>query len=74
MRGSKGKVCYLACLCVYIYGALWAYGSVFASACAATLPVPHLHDSYPLYLALFALLVWPLSCLELTEQARLRRL
>ena len=68
--GHHGKVIYMLCLSVYIYGALLAYGTVFANSVAAMfpLPAPHTDASYPLYLGLFAVLVIPLSCLELTEQ------
>ncbi|KAM3574400.1 hypothetical protein VYU27_003693 [Nannochloropsis oceanica] len=68
--GHYGKVFYMLCLSVYIYGALLAYGTVFANSVAAMfpLPAPHAEVSYVLYLGLFAVLVIPLSCLELTEQ------
>lgn len=68
--GHYGKVFYMLCLSVYIYGALLAYGTVFANSVATMfpLPAPHAEVSYVLYLGLFAVLVIPLSCLELTEQ------
>jgi amino acid permease len=64
----------MLCLSVYIYGALLAYGTVFANSVAAMfpLPTPHADASYVLYLGLFAILVIPLSCLELTEQIAVR--
>lgn len=66
--GPWGRLAYMLCLSIYIYGALLAYTSVFAKSCASTFPIPGVGDSYAVYLALFALLVVPLSCLELTEQ------
>lgn len=68
--GYHGKVLYMICLSIYIYGALLAYGTVFANSVAAMfpLPAPHADATYGVYLGLFAVLVIPLSCLELTEQ------
>ncbi len=70
--GPWGRLVYMICLSVYIYGALLAYSSVFSKSCASTFPIPGVADSYAMYLALFALLVVPLSCLELTEQVSLQ--
>lgn len=70
--GPWGRLAYMLCLSVYIYGALLAYTSVFAKSCASTFPLPGVGDSYAVYLAVFALLVVPLSCLELTEQVAIQ--
>ena len=66
--GAEGKGLYMIFLSVYIYGALLAYSTVFANSTAAMFPLPSHVDSYAVYLCLFAVLVLPLSCLELTEQ------
>lgn len=70
--GPWGRLAYMLCLSIYIYGALLAYTSVFAKSCASTFPIPGVNDSYAVYLALFALIVVPLSCLELTEQVAIQ--
>lgn len=51
------------------YGFLWAYASVFASAMAHSFPVLGVDSDYHLYVAGFALIVVPMSFLELSEQA-----
>lgn len=54
---------------------LWAYSAVFLEAMAAQLPLSFLSASHSqeldvwIYTGVFALLVIPLSCLDLTEQA-----
>jgi hypothetical protein len=45
---------------------------VFSKSCASTFPLPGVADSYAVYLAIFALLVVPLSCMELTEQVAIQ--
>jgi len=40
MFGSSGRTAWAVLLSIYIYGALWAYTSVFASSFAANVPLP----------------------------------
>ena len=70
--GHWGRASYMLCLSIYIYGALLAYATVFSNAVAAMFPLPEGVDSYAIYLALFAALVIPLSCLELTEMVSIQ--
>ena len=49
-----------------MYGMLWAYASVFSSALLIYLDFGP--SAYYVYLLLFALIVCPMSCAELTEQ------
>jgi hypothetical protein len=58
---------YMLFLCCYMFGTLWAYGTVFANALASNLPIPNA-NSYLLYLLLFGCIVVPISCMELEEQ------
>jgi hypothetical protein len=39
LMGSRARIIYTAVLSGYMYGALWAYGTVFASSFAANVPV-----------------------------------
>lgn len=64
--GSYGKVAYGIVLCMYMYGTLWAYASVFAKALPAASFLPPL--PYTSYLMIFSLFVVPLSLMELSEQ------
>ncbi len=70
--GSRGSSLYMCTLGLYMYGTLWAYTSVFANACSQALPLAEAlglgHDDYLAYAALFAIVVVPLTCLELKEQ------
>lgn len=70
--GPWGRLLYMVCLAIYIYAALLAYTSVFSKSCASTFPIPGAADSYAIYLAVFAVLVVPLSCMELTEQVTIQ--
>jgi len=66
---------YTALVSFYLYLALWAYTSVFASALAKEIPVfgsSHEGWDYTLYVAVFATIVVPLSCRELNEQVTLQ--
>lgn len=64
--GQRGKQIFSLCIIVYIYGTLWAYCTVFARAFAANVNIGE--QSYYLYLLMFALIVVPMSLMELTEQ------
>jgi amino acid permease len=77
--GDKGLKAYGIAVTLDIYGFLWAYTSVFASAMAKALPLfaddlPYYwyRDSYPVYVFIFACIVVPISLLELNEQASLQ--
>mmetsp|Transcript_17329 Transcript_17329/g.29304 ORF Transcript_17329/g.29304 Transcript_17329/m.29304 type:complete len:427 (+) Transcript_17329:273-1553(+) len=61
--GPWGKRVFSLVIAVYMYGTLWAYCTVFAKAFAAVFGA-----SYELFLAIFACVVVPLSCMELSEQ------
>lgn len=63
----QGKAIFIWILSVYLYGALWAYCTVFASALATA--TPQLGElGYYVYLLLYGAIVIPMSCLELSEQ------
>jgi len=58
-------------LSIFGYGSLWAYASVFAGSVSEVVdcgPVLEPYYSYFIFLAIFALFVIPLTCMELTEQ------
>jgi hypothetical protein len=74
---------YILFLSGYMYAALWAYSTVFASSFAANVPVSFLNGGqtcniedggsgclgpFFVWLAVFGLFAVPLSCLELKEQ------
>jgi amino acid permease len=66
-----GRPYFIFILSVYMYGALWAYCTVFANALATA--SPEVGDfSYNVYLFLYALVVVPMSCLELSEQVTIQ--
>jgi len=72
LLGRRGKDFYAFTNGAYLYGALWAYGSVFANALAAHVKLSFISEqegvSYLIYLAAYAACVVPLSCMELHEQ------
>ena len=74
--GDKGSSTYIFTLGLYMYGTLWAYTSVFANACSYALPLSKMFgvgvDDYLVYVAVFASVVVPLTCMELKEQVRRR--
>ncbi|KAL0486267.1 11 TM domain-containing transmembrane protein [Acrasis kona] len=85
--GTPGKLLYELCVCLYLYGALWSYGSVFAESMALFIPLPikgwytcdvaldhssTCNNLYMIYIGIFALMVVPLTCLNLTEQKSLQ--
>lgn len=65
--GKPGLHIYTLCISLYIYGALWAYTSVFASSMSEALPLFD-QSNYGWYTLMFAIIVIPMSCLELDEQ------
>ncbi|KAJ1434039.1 transmembrane amino acid transporter protein-domain-containing protein [Ochromonadaceae sp. CCMP2298] len=64
--GYQGKRVFSVLIMVYIYGTLWAYCTVFAKAFSAVFDLGA--ASYYIYLSVFAVIVVPLSCMELAEQ------
>lgn len=71
--GNRGTQLYTLFVSFYLYLALWAYTSVFASALAKELPITDsTSKDYFLYALIFALLVIPLSCRELKEQVSIQ--
>lgn len=68
--GTTGMHVFSLTLAVYLYGSLWAYGTVFANSLTANFPLGDY--SYYIYLVFFAFIVIPTSCLELAEQVTLQ--
>ncbi len=80
LLGSHAKRLYTMLLSIFLYGALWAYTSVFAASLAANIPTALHHNEtcnkedgdcdgpYRLFLIVFACLVVPLTCLDFEEQ------
>ena len=70
LLGPHAKRAYTLLLSIFLYGALWAYTAVFASSLAANIPTAlnGYHSPYRLFLAVFACLVIPLTCLDFEEQ------
>ena len=67
--GAWGEKTYVISIALDIYGCLWGFTSVFASSLALALPFGnHYEADYTLYALVYAILVIPLSCLELKEQ------
>lgn len=68
--GRRGKRLFIICISIYTYGCLWAFTSVFGQALADIFPI-FIGDadySYLIYVCLFAAIVLPATCLEVTEQ------
>lgn len=83
LMGSRARFAYMLFLSGYMYGALWAYGTVFASSFTANVPLPGFNDGHTcnvetdgsacirpflLWLGVFGLIAVPLACMELKEQ------
>jgi hypothetical protein len=81
--GARARSVYVTVLSGYMYGALWAYSTVFAASFSANVPVFFLNGGntcnieeegtaclgpFFVWLSVFAVLAVPLSCLELKEQ------
>ena len=66
--GNKGKLAYAVIICVYMYGTLWVFATVFAHALSSHFPLGSPQFSYLIFLVLYGMIVVPVSCLELTEQ------
>lgn len=63
--GNRGRDAYMITIVLYLYGTLWAYSTVFATALSSYIPFS---NSYIWYLLLFSFFVIPISLLDLTEQ------
>lgn len=80
LLGPGFKRVYTALLSVFLYGALWAYSSVFAASLAANIPTSFndykvctvgeagCDKPYHLFLFVFACIVIPLTCVDFEEQ------
>jgi len=72
--GKKGETFYLIAICLLMYGTLWAYTSVFSSAMSEAIPIAkllnldYISDDYTIWCIVFAIIVVPLTCMELKEQ------
>lgn len=66
--GKPALRVYTAFICLYLYCSLWAYTSVFGNALARMVPIPGVEDSYLVYATIYATIVIPASCMELSEQ------
>ena len=68
--GKPAKQAFTYLIGIYMYGTLWAYCTVFANAFSTQLSFGEGWEevSYYSYLFLFALMVIPLSLMELSEQ------
>ena len=68
----SGRSYFIFILSIYLYGALWAYATVFANALSTTSPLFGEVYSYYFYVFIYALVVVPMSCLELSEQVSIQ--
>ena len=87
--GIPGKIIYEVALALCLYGNLWGLTTVFAESMASNIPLPldgwftcnvYTDTSgtcdalYKIYVGVFALIVVPMTCLNLTEQKPVRKL
>ena len=72
--GARARLAYVLTLAGYMYGALWAYTSVFASSFATNVPLPGDSDatSFQVWWLVFVGLAVPFACMDLTEQVALQ--
>jgi amino acid permease len=77
--GRHFKTAYMLLLCLFLYGVLWAYSSVFGTSFAGQIPSPfhggHVCDGSEscdgpirFWVLIFGLIAVPLSCMDLQEQ------
>lgn len=81
--GPRARTAYAVLLSLYMYGGLLSYATVWASSFAANVPVVFIDGGrtcnvedgsaacggpFHLWLAVFAVMAIPLSCLDLEEQ------
>jgi amino acid permease len=67
---KRAKQIYTLTISLYLYGALWAYATVFSNSMAANISLGSY--SYYIYLFLFSIVVVPISCMELNEQIKVQ--
>lgn len=79
--GLRARRFYELLVIIYLVGALWSYSSVFASSLASHVGIPGISEEcniykdgssacnnlYLTYMAMFAVVAVPLTCLDLTE-------
>lgn len=68
--GDTGHLIYTLFISIYIYGTLWAYITIFANAMAIHFPIGIY--SYFYYIIIFMMIVFPLTCIELSNQITLQ--
>lgn len=66
--GVKGKQAYALIICVFLYGILWAYTTVFANAFAAVAESTIGPSTYVIFVLVFSCIVVPISMMEFSEQ------
>ena len=67
--GGNARRAYMATLGLYMFGTLWVYTTVFGHAMASTVQVVGVVETdYLIWVAVFAVVVVPLTCMELREQ------
>lgn len=70
--GDYGKQLYVGIICVYMYGTLWAYTTVFANSFSAAHEKIFGDWSYEVFVLIFSVGVVPLSLMEFSEQVYLQ--
>ncbi len=71
LLGRHAKTAYMVLLSLFLYGALWAYSSVFGTSVADEISWPFPHDTDArtrFYVGVFGFVAVPLSCMDLEEQ------
>jgi amino acid permease len=68
--GKWTKFAFLFLLSIYSYGTLWSFCAVFSKAMSSTFPLGDY--SYEIYLIVYALIVIPLTCMDVTEQIKVQ--
>jgi amino acid permease len=66
--GRRIKLFFIFTLAMDLYGLTWSYAAIFGSGCADMLPIPGVNVDYVLYISIFAAIVIPMSCLNLSDQ------
>jgi amino acid permease len=67
--GSPARAAYMVTLALYMFGTLWVYTTVFGHAMSTTISLTGaIETDYLIWVAVFAAVVVPLTCMELREQ------
>jgi hypothetical protein len=67
--GKSGSFFFSLTTLVSLYGVMWAYCTVFANSFADRFPLGNTHDDgYKLYIAMFMVVIVPLSCTSIADQ------